>query len=153
MYRQSNLLQGIQQRFQTVGKGNGGGGIGQQKCAGDQHYDPGAHKQGGLYPLPGDGQAPEANQYMFAPCVKQIQHSRKYDHNDHGFQAPEHRLRPDTGKGDTHHQKSKDDAIGNPSLGNKQGHNIQHRHQQLGPGIQPVHHRFAREVLAQGNVL
>ena len=153
VHRQAQLLQGPQQRLQAVGEGNGRRGIGQQEGAGNQHDDPGGHKNCRPDPLPGDGDAPKPGQHMVAAGVKQIQH-RRQNHNDHnGLHAPQNGLGPNPGQSHRHHQKRQHQAVAHPAASHKQGHNIQYRHQELRPRVQPMYHGFAWEKLTQGNIL
>ena len=41
-----HFFQGAQQPLQPIGEGDGGGGIGQQEGAGDEHEDPRHHEAG-----------------------------------------------------------------------------------------------------------
>ena len=71
----------------------------------------------------------------------------------HRLHAPEERLQRDMGEGDGQGQHTEHDGVGEEVLGQKQGHDVQHHSQDLGPGVQPVEQGVPGEILPQGDVL
>ena len=146
------LFQRVQQAFQAVSQGDGGGGVGQQEGAGNQHQDPAGHKDGPLQAVVGDGQLPETHQHPARIRIEQVQHAGENQNHDQRLHAPDNGFGRDPGDGDGRQQEGKHHPVGHPALGAEQGHDVNHHGNQLGSGVQPVNDGTSGEILAQGNV-
>ena len=128
-----DLFQGIQQALQTVGQGDGRGGIGQQEGAGDQQHDAQDHLRRPLHSLPGQGETEDVDDLMGAGGEEQVQNARKrHDHHD-GLQTTGDGFEGDGRNFNAHRQESDDQAVGQPARSQKQRHDVDHDHKELAP--------------------
>ena len=144
-------LQRPQQTFQPVGQLQGGGGVGQQEGAGDQHQDAHHHKDGVDNALPGDVEDPEGHQRL-AGGVEDVQQGGEHQDEHHRLHAPQQGLELDGGRRHHPRQHRQQDAVGHQPLGQEQGHDVAGHGGELGPGVQAVDGGFPREILAQGDI-
>ena len=147
-----DLLQRIEQLLQPVGEHDRGGGIGQQKGAGDQHHNAPDHKNGVADSLPGDGKHPERD-HRITRRVKDVQDCGDDQNNQNRFQAAQKGLWLDAGDCHAQTEQGEEHNIGNDSAGQEQRHDIENGQQQLGPRVHAVNRRIAGEKLPQRNIL
>ena len=152
MYRDTKLFQGTHQALKTVGQADGRGGIGQQEGAGNQHQDSAHHEYRPFQALGGDGKRPQPQNHLAAIGVKQVQYAGEDYDNDQRLHAPDNGFQRNPGNPDAAQQEHKHQTVGQPASRDKQGHDVEYRHHQLGSGVQPVNHGIPREILAQGNI-
>ena len=86
MHRHMNLLQGTQQPLQTVGQGNGRGGIGEQEGARDEHDDSCHHQHRIADAVIGNFELPHLHQHI-ALGVEHIEDGGKHDDENHRLDA------------------------------------------------------------------
>ena len=139
-------------RRAAVGEHDGGGGVGEQEGAGDEEGDAQHHEEGGPQPLHRDFQKLPLPDGV-AGGVEDVEHGGEHDDEQNGLHAPEDVPGVDPGDGDAGAQHGKEDGVGHPALGGKEGHDIEDGEQELGPGVQPVDDGIAGEILSQGDVL
>ena len=153
MDRHMDLFQRAQQVLQPVGEQDGGGGVGQQEGAGNEHQDADHHEESVEHALQRDGEDPEADQHRVPRRVEQVEDGGEDDDEHHRLHAPENGLHRHLGDGDGHGQQQEHDAVSDKGLGQEQGHDIQHHRDQLGAGVQAVDDGIAGEVLPQRDIL
>jgi hypothetical protein len=73
----------------------------------------------------------------FPPGVEQVEQAGDNDDDEDGLHATQDTPDAHLGHSDQHRQQDEQDSVGYHLLGQKQSHNIGHREQQLGAGIQP----------------
>ena len=98
--REVKALEGIHQPLDTVGEGDGGGGVGEEGGSGDEADDAHRHKDSGVDSLPGDFDNPPLPQDL-SIHKEHIQHRGEDDDGNHRLQAFEN-----------HHQGNLADEIG-----------------------------------------
>ena len=139
--------------LQSVGQGDGAGGVGHEERTHDEHDDTQHHLHGGNDALPCD--------VAHQPHVRHRRTVGKEHIHDGGeghdeidrLQAPCQCLPLHTGDEDAHRQHGDHDAVGQGAFCVEQRYDVQNDAQQLRPGIQLVDKGVAGEILAQRDIL
>ena len=147
----AELFQRPQQGLQPVGEGQGGGGVGEQEGAGDEHDDADHHKKGVDNAFAGDGEDPEGRQGL-AGGVEDVEHGGEHQDKHHRLEPPQQGLRLDGGHLHHSRQGQEQNGVGDKPLAQKQGYDVADHGDQLGPWVQAVDGGVPWEVLAQGDV-
>ena len=148
----TELFQGREQALDAVGEQDGGGGIGQQEGARNEHHNADHHEKGGAHALQRDGEHPDLEQHMLAGGVEEVEYRGEHKDEHHWLQSTHDGLDRYSGDADERGQNSEQKAVGHETFCHEQGHDIQGNAQNLGAGVHAVQGGIAGEVLAQGNV-